>query len=49
LYEYETLFLTLREQNRAFQNRVLMRIFRPKRKKRWEAGEDCKMRNFTFT
>jgi hypothetical protein len=31
---------------RVFQNRVLRRIFGPKREKGQEAGEDCIMRSF---
>jgi hypothetical protein len=34
-----------RTQMRVFENRVLSRKFRPKRKRR-EAGEDCIMRSF---
>jgi hypothetical protein len=49
LYGCETRFLTPREEHRLTvpENRVLRRIFRPKRQ---EAGEDCLMRSFiTFT
>jgi hypothetical protein len=39
---------TLRTEHRlrVFENRVLKRIFVPKRVKRREAGEDCIMRRF---
>jgi hypothetical protein len=41
------LALTLREEHRlrVFENRVLRRIFGPKRNW-WETGEDCMMRSF---
>jgi hypothetical protein len=44
----ESWSLTLREEHRlrVFENRVLMRIFGPKREKWREAGEDCIMRSF---
>jgi hypothetical protein len=43
----ESWFLTLREEQRlrVFENRVLARLFGPKRKW-WEDGEDCIMRSF---
>jgi hypothetical protein len=46
LYGCETWSLTLREELRLrlLQNKVLWRIFGPKRKWR-EAGEDCMMRS----
>jgi hypothetical protein len=38
----------LREEHRlrVFENRVLRRIFGPKRDEAWESGENCKMRSF---
>jgi hypothetical protein len=48
LYRCETWSLTLREEHRqrVFENRVLRRIFGPKRDERQEVGENCIMRNF---
>jgi hypothetical protein len=48
LYGCETWFLTLREEQRlrVFENRLLRRIFGPKREKWQEAEEDYKMRSF---
>jgi hypothetical protein len=45
LYECETWSLTLKEEHRlgVFENRVLRKIFGPKR----EVGENCIMRSFT--
>jgi hypothetical protein len=47
LYGCETWSLTLRKEHRlrVFQNRVLRRIFRPKRDKVTEVGENCIMRS----
>jgi hypothetical protein len=46
LYGCKTWSVTLREEHRlrAFENRVLRRIFGPKREK--VAEEDCRMRSF---
>jgi hypothetical protein len=43
LYGCETWFLTLREEHRLFENRVLKRIFGPKRDE--VTGEWRKLRN----
>jgi hypothetical protein len=50
LYERETLYLTLRKESRlrVFENRVLRRIFGPKRNEVRGAGEDCIMRSFVI-
>jgi hypothetical protein len=47
LYGCETLSLTLREENRlrVFENRVLRRIFGPKKDEVTEVGENCIMRS----
>jgi hypothetical protein len=48
LYGCEAISHTLKEEEhrlRVFENRVLRRIFGPKRKWR-KAGEDCMMRSF---
>ena len=41
LYGYETWSLTLREESRLriFENRILMRIFGPKRDEKWGAEQ----------
>jgi hypothetical protein len=41
------LTLSVREDHRlrVFENRVLRRIFGPKRRKWWKAGEYCIMKN----
>jgi hypothetical protein len=48
LYGCETWSLTLREENRlnVFENKVLRRIFEPKRDEMTEGEENCIMRNF---
>jgi hypothetical protein len=48
LYGCETLSLTLKEDHlfRMFENRLLRRIFGPKRVKRREGGENCITRSF---
>jgi hypothetical protein len=48
LYGHETWSLTLREEHRlrVFENRVLRRIFGPKRDEVTGEGENCIMRNF---
>jgi hypothetical protein len=50
LYGYETWSLTLREEHRlkVFENRVLRRIFGPKRDKVKVFGENCIMRSFVI-
>ena len=49
LYGCEAWSLTLREECRlgVFENRILRRIFGPKRDEKWGNGEDFTMRNFT--
>jgi hypothetical protein len=52
LYGYETWSLILRERHglRVSENRLLRRIFGPKKKKWREVGEDYIMRSFiTYT
>jgi hypothetical protein len=48
LYGCETWSLTLREEHRlrVFENRVLRRIFGPKREEVRENGDNCIMRSF---
>jgi hypothetical protein len=48
LYGCEIWPLILKKEHwlRVFENRVLRRIFRPKRKEVAEDGEDCIMRSF---
>jgi hypothetical protein len=48
LHGCETWYLTLREEHRlrVFENRVLSRIFAPKRDEIVEVGDSCIMRNF---
>jgi hypothetical protein len=48
LYGCETWFLILREEHRlkVFENRVLRRIFGPKRDEMMKGGENCIMRSF---
>jgi hypothetical protein len=48
LYGCETWSVTLREEHRlrVFENRVLRRIFGPKRDEVTEVGENCIMRSF---
>jgi hypothetical protein len=48
LYGYETWSLILREEHilRVFENRVLRRIFGPKRDEVTKVGESCVMRSF---
>jgi hypothetical protein len=48
LYGCETWSVTLREEHRlkVFENRVLRRIFGPKREEVRENGEDCTMGSF---
>jgi hypothetical protein len=48
LYECETCTPKIRDQHRLkeFENRVLMKIFVPKREKLREAEEDCIIRSF---
>jgi hypothetical protein len=48
LYGCETWSLTLREEHRlrVFENRVLRRIFEPRRNEITEGGENCIMRSF---
>jgi hypothetical protein len=48
LYEYETWFLTLREEHklRVFANGVLRRICGPKRDEMTEGGENCITKSF---
>jgi len=48
LYGCKTWSITLREEHRlgVFGNRALKGIFRPKKRKWQEAGEDCIMRSF---
>jgi hypothetical protein len=50
LYGCETWSLALREERRlrVFENRVLRRIFGPKRMRRRENGGSCTMRSFIF-
>jgi hypothetical protein len=50
LYGRETWSLTLREEHRlrVFENRVLRRIFRPKRDEVTESGENCITKNFVI-
>jgi hypothetical protein len=50
LYGCETWYLTLREKHRrrAFENRVLRRIFGPKTDEVMENGESCMMGSFIF-
>jgi hypothetical protein len=50
LYECETWSLTLREEHRlrVFENRVLRRIFGPKRDEVTGNGENCIMRSFVI-
>jgi hypothetical protein len=50
LYGCETLSLTLREEHRlrVFENRVLRRIFGPKRGEVTVNGENCIMRSFVI-
>jgi hypothetical protein len=48
LYGCETGYQTLREEHRlkVFENRVLRRIFGPKRDEMTESGESCITRSF---
>jgi hypothetical protein len=50
LHGFETWSLTLREEHRlrVFENRVLRRIFGPKRDEVTEDGENCIMRSFVI-
>jgi hypothetical protein len=50
LYVCETWALTLREEHRlrVFENRVLRRIFGPKRERERENGENCITRSFVI-
>jgi hypothetical protein len=50
LYGCETWSLTLREEYRlrVFENKVLRRIFGPKRDEVREGGENCIMRSFVI-
>jgi hypothetical protein len=50
LYGCETWSVTLREEHRlrVFENRVLRRIFGPKRDEVTEDGGSCTMRSFIF-
>jgi hypothetical protein len=48
LYDFETLFLTLRDEHRlrVFENRMLRRIFVPKREEMMGEWRKCIMRSF---
>jgi hypothetical protein len=53
LYEYETLYLTLREEHRlkVYENMVLRRIFRPKKEEvieGWRKLHNEELHNFTL-
>jgi hypothetical protein len=50
LYGCETWSLTLREEHKlkVFENRVLRRIFGPKRDEVRENGENCILRSFVI-
>jgi len=48
LYKYETWSVTVREEHRlrVFENRVLRRIFRPRREEVVGGWKDCILRSF---